>query len=126
MPSSPKPKPEDTASALVLSLGNAPNTPHRVGDPPIPGYYVPGVPTPVGGPGECSVEQAKALDGDPDFPVELVQVDAAAVDELRAQATEHLDAAREGVVDARSSTASGLELEHVRDELALIRTAPEA
>jgi hypothetical protein len=45
--------------ALVLADRNAPASPHHI--PGLAGLYFPHEPTPLGGPGECTLEDAKAF-----------------------------------------------------------------
>lgn len=71
-----------TAPALRLTLGGAPNMPQQI--PGVPGLYRPDRPTPVDGPGEVSLDEARQLDKDPGVPLELERVPADDLDELRA------------------------------------------
>jgi|GEM_PF-3373184 len=102
----------DDAVGLVLDLGGAPATPHWIAG--VHGFFTPGEPTVVGGPGEITLEQAHELDADESIPLRLVTVPAAHVAERRAAAAEHWSAARGGIVAGRK-TAQGLEVSHVRD-----------
>lgn len=69
--------------ALRLTLGNAPHTWHSVQD--LPGFYHPDIPAPVGGPGEASVEAAKAASKDEGCAVKLEQISAADAKHAREQ-----------------------------------------
>lgn len=66
---------------LILDFPGAAETPHVVGD--LPGTYRTDRATPVGGIGECTLEQAKAADKNPDVPLRLVTIPAGDVDGLR-------------------------------------------
>lgn len=70
-----------TTVGLILTLGGAPCSPHRVGN--LPGMYRPDRPTPTGGPGECTASQAIAANEDPGCPVALVQIPNHDVQRLR-------------------------------------------
>lgn len=76
-----KPKTTKTEPALLLTLGGAPTSPHSVTG--APGFFRPDRPTPVGGPGEATLSQAKQLDDDPGVPLKLVRVAASEVASLR-------------------------------------------
>lgn len=69
--------------ALILDLGGAPPVPHAVTG--LPGMYSPDRPTPVGGIGEPTLEQAKTADANPGVPVKLVEISASEVQKLREQ-----------------------------------------
>ena len=58
--------------ALKHTLGNAPSTWHVVVG--LPGYFHPDIPSPVGGPLEATVEEAKAASKDKGCPVSLVEI----------------------------------------------------
>lgn len=79
---------------LLLDFPGAPCAPHVVGA--LPGVYRPDRPTPVGGVGEPSLEQAKAADADPGCPVKLVDIDPGDLDALRVGAASDRAAGREG------------------------------
>ena len=73
---------------LVLSLGNAPDTPHWVVDAatgaPLPGLYRKSQATPVGGPGDpLTLEQAREQDRDKGSPLKLVDIPERDVERLR-------------------------------------------
>ena len=72
------------APALILTLGGAPNVPHTVDG--VYGTFRPDRPTPVGGPGEPTLQQAKDADKNPGVPLELIQIPEADVQGLRKQA----------------------------------------
>jgi len=101
------------AHGLVLSLGGAPATPHRVDD--VEGLFVPGVPTPVGGDGEVGLDAARALDADPSVPLSLVKV-ASDVDDLRERQAEARKQSRQAAAKARKH-AEGGEVAFIRDEI---------
>ena len=75
------PEPKETCLALLLDHPGAPSTPHTL--PGLPGTYHAETPAPVGGPGELTVEHAKALDADPGCPLKLVTITAAQQTRLR-------------------------------------------
>lgn len=77
-------KPARKAPALILTLGGAPASAHIVAG--LPGTYRPDRPAPLGGPGEATLDQAKAADADPGVPVALVQIPASDVESLRLSA----------------------------------------
>lgn len=92
-----------------------PATPHTVAG--LPGYYAWAAPTPVGGPGEASFEQALAASKDPGCGVTLVEVtdDATA----RAAQAQHVEAARGAVTELAAIAGeidSEAEAERVNDE----------
>ena len=91
--------------ALVLTLGGAPAAAHRVED--LPGYYRPDTPTPVGGPGEASVEQAQVLHAAPGAPVALVYLTDKQLDDARARSAQDVLAARNGLLAARPHAVGG-------------------
>jgi hypothetical protein len=57
---------------LLLDLPGAAAAPHAI--PGIPGEFRPDTPTPVGGPGEIPLEQARALDANPAVHLKLVSL----------------------------------------------------
>lgn len=73
--------------ALRLTLPGAPEEPHLVRSPdttePLPGFYHPTIPVPVGGPGEVTERTAVAWSNDPRIPLEVVDVAAAEADRWR-------------------------------------------
>lgn len=99
------------AKGLVLELGGAPATPHWL--PGVPGLFVPGVPTIVGGAGEVTDAYAAELHADPTVPLTLVDVPAKEVQRLRNAAAAHHAANRGGILAARRS-ARGLEAGHAQ------------
>jgi hypothetical protein len=103
---------------LRLTLGGAPNNPHIVEG--VLGVYRPDRPTPVGGPGEVSVEVAKRLEDDKSVPLELVELTAEEVTKLRPAAKAERTKARKAAVDARKS-ADGHEAELAADQLKATR-----
>lgn len=104
---------------LKLTLGGAPNTPHilpAVGDQPgVPGFYRPDQATPVGGPGECSLERAQAADADPNCPVELVELTDSEATKLRGATATTKAAAKTAAKQNRK-----VEPDRAKDELAAI------
>lgn len=103
---------------LRLTQGGAPASAHVVSG--VPGLYRPDVPTPVGGEGELSLEEAKALDADESIPLELVPVEdeAAALEQVAAD----LEAARGGIAAALRAGPEGSEPGRIQDEAAAIAT----
>lgn len=111
------------AKGLVLSLGNAPDTPHVVigeAGAALPGLYRPGRATVVGGPGDpLTLEAAREFDADPGCPLRLVDVPAGDVEQLRAEQDELVGVARRDAVKfRREHQPDGAEREQVRDEIA--------
>lgn len=88
---------------LRLSLGGAPNEPHTVAG--LPGFYRPDRPTPVGGPGEATVEQAEEYAKKRSAVVEVVELKAGEVDELRAAAAHDHELARGNTTDREPGQA---------------------
>lgn len=84
------------AKGLRLTLPGAPDVPHFV--PGVRGMYSPTTPTPVGGDGELTVDEAQRLHDDPVVPLELVDVKDP--DAARTCASRWLDEARLAVKDA--------------------------
>lgn len=109
-----KTTPAATHAALVLTLGGAPSSPHRLAD--APGYYRPDQPTPVGGPGEPTLEHAKQLAAAPGAPVQLVYLTDRQQHEARGRHAQDIADARAAVVAARPHAAGG-EVEHLADEI---------
>lgn len=95
-------KTEAKRMGLRLSLPGAPATPHTVAG--LNGYYWPNKATPVGGPGELTLELARKLDADKGVHLELVEISEseaaqyqADLDEFRKANGRHLaEAARQG------------------------------
>jgi hypothetical protein len=101
--------------ALKLTLGGAPNTPHRVGD--LPGFFLPDRPTPVGGPDDrISEEQAREADRRRGIPLELVELTQQEADDNRRFMHEYREAARGAIVSSRKSLASDIEASQLSDE----------
>ena len=105
-----------TAPALILTLGGAPDTPHAI--PGYPGLYRPGRPTPIGGPGEITEDQARELDKAEGTPLKLVRVPADEIDGLREQQAEDIRASRQGQREARQAGLDGAEVDQVNTERA--------
>lgn len=106
--------------ALILTLGGAPNGPHRIEG--LPGFYRPDVPTPCDGPGEPSLEQAQAVAGDPGCAVALIYLTDAQVKAAREQRAEDLAVATNAFLEARDHVEADTgEVEHLADELNAIQ-----
>jgi hypothetical protein len=100
---------------LRLTVGGAPNTPHIV--PGLPGFYYPDKPTPVGGDGEASVEQAeKAAEGS---TVEIVHITPKEAGDAREALTEVQEAARKGILERRKD-AQGNEADVLKDHVVAV------
>lgn len=91
-------KPE---KGLRLTLGGAPGTPHVVVG--LPGFYRSDKPTPVGGPGECSLARAEEASREEGCPVEVVPLTEKQAAELREESAAIRDESRSAVVAARKS-----------------------
>lgn len=107
---------------LRLTVGGAPNTPHIV--PGLPGFYYPHKATPVGGPGEATLEQAKEAAKGRGAAVELVEMSQKEVDDAREALAEVSEAARKGVLERRRD-AEGAEADLVREHAAALSGAKE-
>lgn len=78
---------------LLLTLGGAPEVPHRVtlpdfeskGDGFLPGEYHPSVPTPIDAVPGMTLERARKLDADESVPLKLVSLDKPKADPPAAQ-----------------------------------------
>lgn len=107
---------------LLLVRGNAAQCPHTVLEPtekafvPVPGLYRPDRPTPVGGRGEVSLDQARKLDKNKAVALKLVEIPAKDIEKLREQAEDDRDKARQAALALRKQ-ARGSETEQVKDEL---------
>lgn len=107
---------------LRLTLPGAPATPHTVQG--VNGYFWPDRATPVGGPGELSLESARKIDAAEGAPLELVEITDKAAEQyvadlaaFRAANGRHLaEAARQG----------GAEGQVARDEIAATQPTPAA
>jgi hypothetical protein len=99
---------------LRLSLPGAPNTPHTV--PGLPGYFYPDAPTPVGEPGELSIQAAKEFDKDPGCPLELVDIKASEIDDAVELAAETIAEGQKGIVAAQQRGFKGAEAARAKDE----------
>lgn len=96
---------------LCLTLGGAPNTPHTV--PGLPGYFRPDIPTPVGGDGQMSLEDAKAAAASCDV-LELVEVeDVAKAEQV---AADDLEQGRSGIQQSARDKLDTTEKNRLRDE----------
>lgn len=106
------------AKGLRLTLPGAPLEPHVVlsGWTPVPGYFAPHIPTPVGGPGELSVAQAEGYAADPAVHLELVDI----TDPDAARDFWHgvRDRAKRGLSEFARDNTQGGEPARVADELA--------
>ena len=98
---------------LVLTLGNAPSTPHRI--PDVPGFFYFHTPTPVGGPGEISLEDAKRYDAGSE-ELALVEIPAGEVKAAERKAAETLAEVRNALVDNRQTRPRGGDAVQHRDE----------
>lgn len=95
---------QGAVKGLRLTLPGAPDVPHFV--PGVQGMYSPSTPTPVGGDGELSLDEAKRLDADKSVPLELV--DVTDPDGARDTASGWLDEARQAVtIAARHAADTG-------------------
>jgi len=99
---------------LRLNLPGAPNTPHTV--PGVPGYFYPDAPTPVGGPGELSLEAAKDCDRDKGCPLELIEIKPSEVEAAEELAAETLAEGRKGLIVAQRQGFQGAEASRAKDE----------
>lgn len=106
---------EAKGQGLRLTLPGAPSTPHMVVG--VPGWYWPDRPTPVGGPGELTVERARELDKDESVPLELVVIPAGQLAAARAEVADQRAAAR-SAVRGMADRADGHEVDQVNDEAA--------
>lgn len=104
---------------VILTLGNAPDTPHVVihNGEALPGLYRPGQPTVIGGPGDpLTTEAARELHSDPGCPLKLVDVPAGDAQGLRDDHEAAVEAARKSAVTfRREEQPDGAEREQVRD-----------
>lgn len=105
---------------LRLTLPGAPATPHTVQG--VNGYFWPDRATPVGGPGELSLESARKVDAAEGAPLELVEI----TDKQAAEYAAHLAAFRaaNGRHLAEAARQGGAEGQIARDELAATQPAP--
>lgn len=103
--------------ALKLTLGGAPLEWHIIGSD---AYVHPTIPSPVGGPGECTVERAEELDKLEGAEVELAWITEKQAEDARKVRTAARDAgitaARETRKQGKKATAE--EAERVKDEAA--------
>jgi hypothetical protein len=103
--------------ALKLTLGGAPFSWHTISNL---AYVHPTIPSPVDGPGECTLEQAKALAEDEGAEVELVYVTEKQAEDGRAARElardEGISAARETRRQGKKATAE--EAERFNEEAA--------
>lgn len=74
-----------------------PATPHTVVG--LPGYYTWQTPTPIGGPGEATLEQAVAASKDEGCGVTLVVIASKDLSAARAEQKSHIDAGRNVVAE---------------------------
>lgn len=102
---------------LRLTVGGAPLTPHIV--PGLPGFYYPHKATPVGGPGEATLEQAQKAAKGRGAAVELVDMTEKEADDAREALAEVSEAARKGVLERRKD-AEGAEADILRDHAAAV------
>lgn len=97
---------------LVLNLKGAPETPHTVVG--LRGQYRPTQPTPIGGEGEVTLDEAKAAI-EAGAPVDLVNIAKTKLDDLRKAAAEDLALARMGAVQARKDEPTAAEADVIND-----------
>lgn len=102
-----KPPAEAKAYGLRLSLGGAPSCAHTVAG--LDGWYWTDAPTPVGGPGEVSLERARKADRDPGCPVQLVTMTRSEAVKRRKQIDSWRSHARSGIRALKPETASEAE-----------------
>lgn len=107
---------------LRLKVGGAPLTPHIV--PGLPGFYYPHKATPVGGPGEATVDQAKEAAKGRSASVELVDMSQKETDDAREALAEVSEAARKGLLERRRD-AEGAEADLLRDQAAALSGSKE-
>jgi len=95
--------------ALILTLPGASLEPHVVTADfgPVPGYYHPTIPTPVGGPGELPLDMATAYAENPTTHLGLVDVPKGDVDAARDFWSGQRDQLRAGVVSAMALAEAG-------------------
>jgi hypothetical protein len=84
---------------LVLDLPGAPAVHHSVVG--VYGMFHPDLPTPVGGVGEPSYEQAKQWTADEGMPLRMVEIDVDEVPELREAAAEARKVQQRGVTEGK-------------------------
>lgn len=102
---------------LVLTLGNAPTTPHRVEG--VPGFFYPDVPTPVGAENEIPLDEARRI-GKSSIDLELVEIPASEVKAAEDKRAETLEAVRLGLVENRKLRPKGGDaVQHVDEQQAL-------
>lgn len=90
-----------------------PNTPHLI--PTLPGFYRPDRPTPIGGPGEVTLEQAVEASKTRGVGVTLIELKETDLEKAREGHQADVQAAREGTLAAHQDGESP---DRVRDELA--------
>jgi hypothetical protein len=109
---------ESKPLGLILTLPGAPVTPHTIVG--VRGLYRSDVPTPIGGSGELTLEEAKtAIDNG--APVALVNIAAKDVDAVRAQVEADISAARTGAIAARQDGPVGAEAGVLSDQLDAVK-----
>lgn len=107
--------PKAGRSGLRLTLGGASETYHTVQG--VLGYFHPRIPTPVGGPGELSLEVARKLDKAAGAPLALVEMSEAEAETANAAVAAHRKEA--GRYIAEAVKVGGGEGAIARDELAM-------
>jgi hypothetical protein len=114
-------KTKNKTYGLILSLAHAAKVFHTVLHPDglnaIQGVFHPDHATPVGAPGELSLEDAKALDANPNIPLDLIEIAAGDVVELRGLVKREINALRAGAYEAKKYADGEGELDFVRDAL---------
>ena len=117
------PKNEAAHHGLRLTMPGAPEEPHIVNSPdtgqPIPGHYHPVIPTPVGGPGEISLDTARRWADDPRYQLTIVPMSDGDAARWRAWWRDMRPVLVHGVQKARR-TAAGEETSRVAREIAAL------
>jgi len=109
---------ESKPLGLILVFPGAPETPHSVVG--LRGLYRSDSPTPIGGDGELTVDEAKAAI-DAGAPLALVNIAAKELDAARAQVEADIAAARTGAVAARQEGPVGAEAGVLNDQLDAVK-----
>jgi hypothetical protein len=103
---------------VVFTMPGAPETPHIITG--VRGVYRPGVPTPIGGEGELSLEEVNAAIAN-GAPLEIVKIPKGELDDARARVSEDLMAARTGAVEARNEDLVGAEAGTLTDHIEAVK-----
>jgi hypothetical protein len=102
----------------VFNMPGAPETPHVIVG--IRGIYRPDSPTPIGGEGEVTLEEAQAAI-EAGAPLELVNIPKKDLDQVREQFAADLAAARTGAVQARQDGPVGAEAGVLNDHVEAVK-----